>query len=136
MLLRTAARTAALALSLLVPAMLAKPAVKVLLNLALIGLDGLVRGGQLIIAAEEQDGTCEIAVNATGPKVVIDESLAAALQGDIGGGLRIGGKVRLHGCAFALGQLSIAISHQLVAGDLAHTIVPTARAPRFFSMIS
>lgn len=65
-------------------AMLAKPAVKVLLNLALIGLDGLVRGGQLIIAAEEQDGACEIAVNATGPKVVIDESLAAALQGDIG----------------------------------------------------
>ncbi len=65
-------------------AMLAKPAVKVLLNLALVGLDGLVRGGQLIIAAEEQDGACEIAVNATGPKVVIDESLAAALQGDIG----------------------------------------------------
>lgn len=64
-------------------AMLAKPAVKVLLNLALVGLDGLVRGGQLIIAAEEQDGTCEIAINATGPKVVIDESLAAALQGDI-----------------------------------------------------
>lgn len=67
-------------------AMLAKPAVKVLLNLALIGLDGLVRGGQLIIAAEEQDGTCEIAVNATGPKVVIDEALAATLQGMIGSG--------------------------------------------------
>jgi len=64
-------------------AMLAKPAVKVLLNLALIGLDGLVRGGQLIIAAEEQDGQCEIAVNATGPKVVIDETLAHALQGDM-----------------------------------------------------
>ncbi|WP_033925936.1 histidine phosphotransferase family protein [Sphingomonas sp. 35-24ZXX] len=67
-------------------AMLAKPAVKVLLNLALIGLDGLVRGGQLIIAAEEQGGTCEIAVNATGPKVVIDEALAATLQGMIGSG--------------------------------------------------
>lgn len=64
-------------------AMLAKPAVKVLLNLALIGLDGLVRGGQLIIAAEEQDGQCEIAVNATGPKVVVDETLAHALQGDM-----------------------------------------------------
>ncbi len=64
-------------------AMLTKPAVKVLLNLALIGLDGLVRGGQLIIAAEEQDGQCEIAVNATGPKVVIDETLAHALQGDM-----------------------------------------------------
>lgn len=68
-------------------AMLAKPAVKVLLNLALVGLDGLVRGGQLIIAAEEQDGSCEIAVNATGPKVVIDESLAAALQGDMAGAM-------------------------------------------------
>jgi histidine phosphotransferase ChpT len=61
--------------------LLAKPAVKVLLNLALIGLDGLVRGGQLIIAAEENGGTCEIAVNATGPKVVIDEAVAAALSG-------------------------------------------------------
>lgn len=64
--------------------MLAKPAVKVLLNLALIGLDGLVRGGQLIIAAEENGGTCEIAVNATGPKVVIDEAIAAALSGTMG----------------------------------------------------
>ncbi|MFN3817754.1 histidine phosphotransferase family protein [Blastomonas sp.] len=61
--------------------LLAKPAVKVLLNLALIGLDGLVRGGQLIIAAEENGGTCEIAVNATGPKVVIDEAVAGALSG-------------------------------------------------------
>lgn len=62
--------------------LLAKPAVKVLLNLALIGLDGLVRGGKLIIAAEENAGTCEIAVNATGPKVVIDQAVAAALSGD------------------------------------------------------
>lgn len=61
--------------------LLAKPAVKVLLNLALIGLDGLVRGGQLIIAAEENGGTCEIAVNATGPKVVIDEAVSGALSG-------------------------------------------------------
>lgn len=66
-------------------AMLAKPAVKVLLNLALIGLDGLVRGGQLIIAAEETAGTCEIAVNATGPKVVIDTAVAATLAGDVTG---------------------------------------------------
>lgn len=64
--------------------LLAKPAVKVLLNLALIGLDGLVRGGQLIIAAEENAGTCEIAVNATGPKVVIDQAVAAALSDDLG----------------------------------------------------
>lgn len=61
--------------------LLAKPAVKVLLNLALIGLDGLVRGGQLVIGAEEHGGTCEIAVSATGPKVVIDEAVASALSG-------------------------------------------------------
>lgn len=60
---------------------LAKPAVKVLLNLALIGLEALVRGGQLVIGAEEHGGTCEIAVSATGPKVVIDEAIAAALAG-------------------------------------------------------
>lgn len=67
--------------------LLAKPAVKVLLNLALIGLDGLVRGGQLVIGAEETGGTCEIAVSATGPKVVIDEAVAAALAGESGGAL-------------------------------------------------
>ncbi|WP_373488881.1 histidine phosphotransferase family protein [Blastomonas sp.] len=67
--------------------LLAKPAVKVLLNLALIGLEGLVRGGDLVIGAEEQDGTCEIAVSASGPKVVIDDTIAAALGGNIGAGL-------------------------------------------------
>src|SRR3990167_3316467 len=39
---------------------LAKPAVKTLLNLALIGLDALVRGGTLDIGAEVNGGAIEI----------------------------------------------------------------------------
>jgi len=70
--------------------LLAKPAVKVLLNLALIGLDGLVRGGELVIGAEENGGSCEIAVSATGPKVVIDDAVAAALSGGMGAGISAG----------------------------------------------
>jgi len=63
---------------------LPKPAIKVLLNLALIGIDALVRGGQLAIGAEHTDGRCEIAVSATGGKVVIDEAIMAALTGALG----------------------------------------------------
>lgn len=62
---------------------LPKPAVKVLLNLALIGLDALVRGGQLMVGAEFAGGRSEIAVRAAGAKVVVDETIARALTGDL-----------------------------------------------------
>src|SRR5690349_5352232 len=43
---------------------LPKPAVKTLLNLALIGLEALVRGGTLAIGAELREGASEIVVRA------------------------------------------------------------------------
>ena len=60
---------------------LAKPAVKVLLNLAAIGIDALPRGGQLDIGAERRDGATEIAVRAAGQKIAgeIDGQLRAIL---------------------------------------------------------
>ena len=63
--------------------MLSKLAVKVLLNLALIVGDALVRGGQLDVGAEKRPGVTEIVVRGEGPKVVLDPDLRAALAGTL-----------------------------------------------------
>ena len=60
---------------------LPKQAIKVLLNLALIGGDALIRGGQLDIGAEIVDGAIEIVVRADGPRIVLDSELRGALAG-------------------------------------------------------
>jgi len=60
---------------------MAKQAIKVLLNLALIGGDALVRGGQLDIGAETTDGSIEIVIRADGPRIVLDPELRGALAG-------------------------------------------------------
>jgi histidine phosphotransferase ChpT len=60
---------------------LPKPATKVLLNLALIAGDALVRGGQLDIGAEVNDGRVEIAIRAEGQRLVLDQELRSALTG-------------------------------------------------------
>ncbi len=63
-----------------------KRAAKILLNLALIAGDALVRGGQLDIGAEAGANGTEIAVRAQGQKIVLDEELRAALSGQLGEG--------------------------------------------------
>ncbi|MES2022018.1 MAG: histidine phosphotransferase family protein [Pseudomonadota bacterium] len=65
-------------------ATLPKPAIKVLLNLALIAGDALVRGGQLDVGAESNDGQVEIVVRADGPRIVLDAEMRAALTGTQG----------------------------------------------------
>lgn len=62
---------------------LPKQAIKVLLNLALIGGDALVRGGQLDVGAELNDGKVEIVVRADGPRIVLDGEMRAALTGEM-----------------------------------------------------
>ena len=62
---------------------LPKPAVKVLLNLALIGIEALVRGGTLEIGAEVKDGTSEIAVRAAGSRIAFDDTVGQALAGTL-----------------------------------------------------
>lgn len=64
---------------------LPKPAVKVLLNLAAIGIDALPRGGTLDIGAELNDGACEIALRAGGTKVAFDPNIGKALDGSLPG---------------------------------------------------
>ena len=65
-------------------ATLPKLAIKVLLNLALIAGDALVRGGQLDVGAESNDGQVEIVVRADGPRIVLDAEMRAALTGTQG----------------------------------------------------
>ncbi|VAV93595.1 Signal transduction histidine kinase [hydrothermal vent metagenome] len=60
---------------------LPKKAIKILLNLALIAREALVRGGKLDIGAEEGDNGVEVVVRAEGAKVVLDKSIRAALEG-------------------------------------------------------
>jgi len=62
---------------------LPKPAVKVLLNLAAIGIDALPRGGQLDVGAERRDGATEIAVRAAGGKIAFDPTIGQALEGSL-----------------------------------------------------
>jgi histidine phosphotransferase ChpT len=67
-------------------AALPKPAVKVLLNLASIGIDALIRGGTLSVGAETRDGATEIAVRAAGPRVAFDANIGKALDGSLADG--------------------------------------------------
>jgi len=65
---------------------LPKGAVKLLLNLALLAGDALVRGGRLDVGAEKLDGGIEIAVRAEGPRILLDPVLRETLAtGGTGG---------------------------------------------------
>ena len=59
---------------------LPKEAVKVLLNLALVAGDALVRGGQLDIGAERGPNGTEIVIRAEGPRLLLDPNLRATLE--------------------------------------------------------
>lgn len=66
---------------LITPSMLPKAAVKVLLNLALIAGDALLRGGVLQVAAEQTGAILDIAVRAEGPRMLLGDDLRQALNG-------------------------------------------------------
>jgi len=63
---------------------LPKGAVKLLLNLALLAGDALVRGGRLDVGAERAGGGIELAVRAEGPRILLDPVLRETLAS--GGG--------------------------------------------------
>jgi histidine phosphotransferase ChpT len=62
---------------------LPKPAVKTMLNLALIGIEALVRGGTLEIGAEVREGASEIVIRAAGSRIAFDENVGRALDGSL-----------------------------------------------------
>jgi histidine phosphotransferase ChpT len=65
---------------------LPKDAVKLLLNLAMLAGDALVRGGRLDVGAERRDGEIELAVRAEGPRILLDPVLRETLAKGANGG--------------------------------------------------
>jgi len=65
---------------------LPKGAVKLLLNLAMIAGDALVRGGRLDVGAERRSGSLEMVIRAEGPRILLDPKLRETIaQGHSGG---------------------------------------------------
>lgn len=63
------------------PAMLGKTAIKVLLNLAMIGGDALLRGGDLYVGSEVNARGTDIVIRSEGGRLLLDPELRAALEG-------------------------------------------------------
>lgn len=61
---------------------LPKPAAKLLLNLAMIAGDALPRGGTMMLGAEQAGDRAEIVVRGEGERIILDESIRAALAGN------------------------------------------------------
>jgi len=65
---------------------LPKGAVKLLLKLALLDGDALVRGGRLDVGAENRDGVVELVIRAEGPRILLDPVLRETMTcGGTGG---------------------------------------------------
>jgi histidine phosphotransferase ChpT len=58
---------------------LPKGAVKLLLNVALLAGDALVRGGRLDVGAENNDDTIELVIRGEGPRILLDPALRETL---------------------------------------------------------
>ena len=65
---------------------LPKDAVKLLLNLAMLAGDALVRGGRLDVGAERDGSEIELAVRAEGPRILLDPALRDTLANGANGG--------------------------------------------------
>ncbi len=65
---------------------LPKGAIKLLLNLAMIAGDGLVRGGQLDVGVERSERAIEMVIRAEGPRVLVDPTLRETIVKGASGG--------------------------------------------------
>ena len=97
---------------------LPKPAVKVLLNLAQIALDSLVRGGTLDIGAERREGAVEIVARAKGDRIAFDESIGRALQGDLAAHDITSRTAAAHMIALVAEELAGGLQYKLADGVL------------------
>jgi histidine phosphotransferase ChpT len=101
---------------------LPKGAAKLLLNLALLAGDALVRGGRLDVGGESRDGAIELVIRAEGPRILLDPALRETLaKGSSGGAVepRAAGAWLAHSLAAEAGgsiQLSDPDSDVLLIG--------------------
>jgi histidine phosphotransferase ChpT len=65
---------------------LPKGAIKLLLNLAMIAGDALVRGGRLDVGAERRNGALEMVIRAEGPRILLDPKLRETIASGSSGG--------------------------------------------------
>ena len=65
---------------------LPKGAIKLLLNLALLAGDALVRGGRLDVGAESRDEEIELVIRGEGPRILLDPALRETLATGSSGG--------------------------------------------------
>ena len=65
---------------------LSKGAVKLLLNLAMIAGDALVRGGRLDVGAERRNGSLEMVIRGEGPRILLDPKLRETIAKGHSGG--------------------------------------------------
>jgi histidine phosphotransferase ChpT len=110
---------------------LPKGAVKLLLNLALIAGDALVRGGRLDVGVERSDERIELVIRGEGPRILLDPSLRETLARGASEGTvepRAAGAWLAHSLAAETGgsiQLSDPSSEVLMIGAM----LPTPRHP-------
>jgi histidine phosphotransferase ChpT len=97
---------------------LPKPAVKVLLNLAQIALESLVRGGTLDIGAERREGAVEIVARAKGDRIAFDENIGRALQGDLASHEITSRTAAAHMIALVAEELAGGLQYKLADGVL------------------
>lgn len=86
---------------------LPKGAVKLLLNLALIAGDALVRGGRLDVGAEVGGGGLELVIRAEGPRILLDPGLRETIVNGCADGTvepRAAGAWLAHGLAAEAGS--------------------------------
>ena len=100
---------------------LPKNAVKLLLNLAMLAGDALVRGGRLDVGAERRNGEVELAVRAEGARILLDPVLRKTLESGADGAVepRAAGAWLAHALAAEAGgsiQLSKPESDSLTIG--------------------
>ena len=65
---------------------LSKGAIKLLLNLAMIAGDALVRGGRLDVGVERLRGSLEMVIRAEGPRILVDPKLRETIAKGSSGG--------------------------------------------------
>ena len=101
---------------------LPKGAVKLLLNLAMLAGDALVRGGRLDVGAELRGSEIELAVRAEGPRILLDPVLRDTLVNGVNGASvepRVAGAWLAHNLVAEAGgsiQLSDPASDALLIG--------------------
>jgi len=107
---------------------LPKGAVKLLLNLALLAGDALVRGGRLDVGVERTDSQIELVIRGEGPRILLDPALRETLASGASNGTvepRAAGAWLAHSLAAETGgsiQLSDATSEVLMIGATLPTL--------------